>query len=243
MVKNLPAMQETWVRSLDREDPLEKGTATHSNILAWRIPWTEEPGRLQSTGLHRVGHDWATNMFTSIYYCKWITHIISFTLYKSQQNYDKDIHIISISQCISEKLSNLLWGTLARASIWLWVCPTPGFHPYWLPQYEHCKTCQKLVIVRHVSTRLIPELLTLWRGIIPSWIHGFRKVKLFITIHIASRRQGQTGKQIISLQVQYFSSIQWLCSTKTSNTSHHVLFHLIHLPNMSDYYVHNVSSV
>ena len=48
MVKNLPAMQETGVRSLGREDPLEKGMATHSSILAWRIPWTEEPGGLQS---------------------------------------------------------------------------------------------------------------------------------------------------------------------------------------------------
>ena len=46
MVKNLPAMQETWVRSLEQEDPLEKGMANHSSILAWRIPWTEEPGRL-----------------------------------------------------------------------------------------------------------------------------------------------------------------------------------------------------
>ena len=50
-------MQETWVPSLGREDPLEKGMATHSSILAWDIPWTEEPGRLQSTGLQRVGHD------------------------------------------------------------------------------------------------------------------------------------------------------------------------------------------
>ena len=50
MVKNLPTMQETWVQSLGREDPLEKGMATHSSILAWRIPWTEEPGELQSTG-------------------------------------------------------------------------------------------------------------------------------------------------------------------------------------------------
>ena len=55
MVKNLPAMLETQVQSLDREDPLEKGMmATQSNILAWRIPWTEEPGRLQSMGLQRV---------------------------------------------------------------------------------------------------------------------------------------------------------------------------------------------
>ena len=50
MVKNLPAMQETWIRSLGQEDPLEKGMATHSNILAWRIPWTQEPSRLQSMG-------------------------------------------------------------------------------------------------------------------------------------------------------------------------------------------------
>ena len=57
MVKNPPTMQETQVRSLGREDPLEKGMATHSSILAWRIPRTEEPSLLQSTGLQRVGHD------------------------------------------------------------------------------------------------------------------------------------------------------------------------------------------
>ena len=57
MVKNLPAMQETWVRSLGREDLLEKGMTIHSSILAWKIPWTGEPGRLQSMGSQRVGHD------------------------------------------------------------------------------------------------------------------------------------------------------------------------------------------
>ena len=73
MVKNLPAMRETWVWSLGQEDTLglvkgmatllhlEKGMATHSSILAWRIPWTEEPGRLQSMGSQRVRHDWVTN--------------------------------------------------------------------------------------------------------------------------------------------------------------------------------------
>ena len=55
--RNPPAMCETWVQSLGWEDPLEKEMATHSSILAWRIPWTEEPGGLQSTGLQRVGHD------------------------------------------------------------------------------------------------------------------------------------------------------------------------------------------
>ena len=54
VVKNLPAIQETWVRSLGQEDPLEKGMSTHSSCLAWRIPWTEEPGGLQ---LQRIGHD------------------------------------------------------------------------------------------------------------------------------------------------------------------------------------------
>ena len=63
MVKNLPAMRETWVRSLGGEDPLEKGMATYSNILAWRIPWTEEPGGLQTMGSQRVRHDWATNTY------------------------------------------------------------------------------------------------------------------------------------------------------------------------------------
>ena len=59
-LKHLPAMWETRVRSLGQEDPLEKEMATHYKILAWRIPWTEESGGLQSTGSQRVGHDWAT---------------------------------------------------------------------------------------------------------------------------------------------------------------------------------------
>ena len=57
LVKNLPAMWETWVPSLVWENPLEEGMATYSSILAWRIPWTEEPGGLQSMGSQRVGHD------------------------------------------------------------------------------------------------------------------------------------------------------------------------------------------
>ena len=64
MVKNLPTMQETWVRSLGGEVPLEKGMAIHSSILAWKILWTEKPGKLQSMGSQRVGHDWVTNTST-----------------------------------------------------------------------------------------------------------------------------------------------------------------------------------
>ena len=57
VVKNLPTVQETWVQSLGQEDPLEEEVATHSGILAWRIPWTEEPGGLQSTGSQIIGQD------------------------------------------------------------------------------------------------------------------------------------------------------------------------------------------
>ena len=67
VVKNPPAKQETWVQSLHWEDPLEKEMATDSSILAWRIPWTEEPGRLQSKWSQRVGHHWVTLSHTHKY--------------------------------------------------------------------------------------------------------------------------------------------------------------------------------
>ena len=71
MVNNPPAMQETWVRSVGLEDPLEKEMAMHSNILTWEIPWAEEPGRLWSIQLQRVEHDLATEQqqIMSICYC------------------------------------------------------------------------------------------------------------------------------------------------------------------------------
>ena len=81
MVKNLPAMQENWVQSMDQEDPLEKGMATHSSILTWKIPWTEEPGRLQFTGLQKVRHGLVTNTFTyvhSLLLLKWSIATISY---------------------------------------------------------------------------------------------------------------------------------------------------------------------
>ena len=72
MVKSLPAMQETQVQSLDQEDPLEKEMASHSSILAWRIHWTEEPGRLQSMVSQRVRNDWAnfSSLFVSSIQCR-----------------------------------------------------------------------------------------------------------------------------------------------------------------------------
>ena len=83
MIKNWPAMQETWVPSLGQEDPLEKGMVTHFSILAWRIPWTGEPGGLQSTGSQRIGHDWVTNNFiffpTRGYTCQIIQSLYQLT--------------------------------------------------------------------------------------------------------------------------------------------------------------------
>ena len=66
MIKNLPVKQETWVQSLGWADPLEEGMATQSTILAWKNPWTEKPGGLQSMGSQRVRHDKVTNTFTFI---------------------------------------------------------------------------------------------------------------------------------------------------------------------------------
>ena len=65
-VKRLSTMRETWARSLGREDPLEKKLAAHSNTIAYKIPWTEEPGRLQSMGSQRVRHDWVTPLWASL---------------------------------------------------------------------------------------------------------------------------------------------------------------------------------
>ena len=76
-LKHLPGMLETWVWSLGREDPLEKEMATHSSTLAWRIPWREEPGRLQSMGSQRDGHDWATSLQSLVNPLHCVTYINS----------------------------------------------------------------------------------------------------------------------------------------------------------------------
>ena len=75
----MPTMWETWVRSLGWEDPLEKEMANHSRTLAWKTPWTKEPGRLQSMRLQRVGHDWATSLHFHVPY-NFLGSVSSFTL-------------------------------------------------------------------------------------------------------------------------------------------------------------------
>ena len=85
MGKYLPAMQETQVWSLDLEDPLEKGMTTCSSILAWRIPWTEEPGRLQSMGFQRVEDDWVTNTHIDILKIDTLKYLINILKIWSKQ--------------------------------------------------------------------------------------------------------------------------------------------------------------
>ena len=102
MVKNLPAKQKIWARSLGWEDPLEKGMATHSNILAWRMPWTEEPGQLQSMGWQRVGHDWATNSGS-----------------RSRRICDCITWILLCLEDINKELGSGEMGWLMRAKSWL----------------------------------------------------------------------------------------------------------------------------
>ena len=85
MIKTLPAMWETRVWSMGWEDPLEKAMATHSSTLAWKIPWTEEPGRLQPMGSRRVGHDWATSRSRSRSYVECKKKRYKWTYFKKKQ--------------------------------------------------------------------------------------------------------------------------------------------------------------
>ena len=94
-VKNLPAVQETWVWSLDWEDPLEKKMATHSSVLAWKISWTEEPGGLQSTGSQRVGHNWATN-----------TYLLTIFLMKSSKTFKCTVYHFHLSDDVLKHIFN-----------------------------------------------------------------------------------------------------------------------------------------
>ena len=98
MVKNMPAKQEMKVGSLGLESPLEKETLTHSSILAWKIPWTEEPGGLQSTGLQRVGHDLATKQQHQCFHCHNFVLLLFMTARKesSQLSYYSEFLIIQI---------------------------------------------------------------------------------------------------------------------------------------------------
>ena len=112
MVKNLPAMQNTQVRSLGWEDLLEKGT--HSSILAWRIPWTEEPGGLQSTGSQRVGHNWVTSLHLAFPFSR-----------RSSQPRDRTQVSRIAGRCFT------IWATREGNSSWVtsrWCCESAALN-------------------------------------------------------------------------------------------------------------------
>ena len=115
-LKRLPAMRETSVQSLGREDPLEKETATHSSILAWRIPWMEKPGGPESTGSQRVGHDWATWLSLSLNFHKQGFNAVSSstqtTTLKSDNYHSPGYTCPHHGQCSSKCLSFLKNNTL-----------------------------------------------------------------------------------------------------------------------------------
>ena len=107
LVKNRPAILETWVLSLGWEDPLEKGLATHSSILSWRIPWTEEPGRLQSMGLQKVGRDWTTKTSSILHMVMYVFKCYSFN--SSHLSYPHCVHKSVLYVCISIA-GDVIWG-------------------------------------------------------------------------------------------------------------------------------------
>ena len=129
MVQDLPAMQEIWVKSLGQEDFLEKAMATHSNILAWRIPWTKEPGGLQSMGTQRVESDWVTNSFSLLHLSKWLSS-------KSLQ-----IRTSLVVQWIRACLP--MQGTLVESLVWedstCRGATKPMCHIYWAPMLQLLK--------------------------------------------------------------------------------------------------------
>ena len=129
-LKCLPAMRETWVQSLGWEDPLEKGMATHSSILAWRIPWREEPGGLQSMGSQRVRHDWAISfhfsMPSDIYiYIGFHTSfriIFFYFLLKTPLEFWPGLHWISRSLWIELTSHNINSSISRRWGVSPWIC-------------------------------------------------------------------------------------------------------------------------
>ena len=115
MVKNLPAMQETWVRSLGPEDSLEKWMATHSSILAWKIPWTEELGWLQSMGGKRVRYNWGNNTFTFHAYVCVCPSLVWDPLLSS-------VHLNIL--CHARRTQSFLFFSLTSCGMWHFSSPT-----------------------------------------------------------------------------------------------------------------------
>ena len=177
MGRNLPAMWEAWVRSLD----LEKEMATHSSILAWTISWTEEPGGLQSMGLQKVGHDWATSLHYNkcLYsqevrlevplqnkYRKWKSKSIKMhwtnkgqnylhTMKKREETYLESWYVPSVQfssfQFSGSVLSDSLWPHESQHTRTPCPSPTPGVHPESHPSSRWCHPAISSSVTQHQS--------------------------------------------------------------------------------------------
>ena len=126
MVKHLPTMWETRVWSLGQEDPLEKETATHSSTLAWKIPWTEEPGRLQSMGLQRVRHNWTTSL-------SFFQDFSGGSICRYSGNSNRTRHIAQDMTEILQSHDKIL----QMRSFFLQMSKENGFHSWW----RCCEDC------------------------------------------------------------------------------------------------------
>ena len=138
-VKNLPVMWETWAQSLGWENPLEKGMATHSSILAWEILTKEEPGRLQSMGSQTVRHDWATDIFTGPSCCfRWhyLIHFNGYVIFHCMYVYTYTYHIFFSQSSVDGHLgffhvlaivNSTIMNTGMHVSFWImsspYICP------------------------------------------------------------------------------------------------------------------------
>ena len=163
-------MQETWVQTLSQEDLLEKGMAIHSSILAWEIPWTEEPGKLQSIGLQRVRHYWATNTFTFFLFFFLIFFLLYNTVlvlpyidmnppwvYMSSQPWTPlPPYIISLGHpsapapSILYPASNLDWRFVSYMILYMFQCHFPkSSHSLPLPQSP--KSCSIHLLLSHIQ--------------------------------------------------------------------------------------------
>ena len=132
MVKNLPVMQETWVWFQSQEDLLEKGMATHSSILAWRISWREDSGGFQFMGLQSVGHYWATNTFTTS-----LTTITLLATHNREAVFRKLTESSWVSQI--QKIRKLSW---LLSSTWI----THHATSYRMTKYIHLQIKDKMIV-------------------------------------------------------------------------------------------------
>ena len=158
-LQRLPAMRETWVWSLGQEDPLEKEMETHSSILAWRIPWMEEPGGLQYTGLQRVRHNWATSFhFISLHFTS--LHFTSLHFFSRGSPWQRAPTCISWISCIGRRiLYQCLLGTATVTPRKSWLTLTISS---FFKDCEILSNANSLTLVSLTHLLWILRLLPLW---------------------------------------------------------------------------------